>query len=62
MESSETTQAEHIKGQLSSPSGDLGTGIFSKLVFFGLIVGVVAIYLKTRKGGNGNAMYEKSLA
>jgi len=54
------TVAEHTDGKLSSSPQDLGTGFFSKLIFFGLIVGAVATFLKTRKGAS--AMSEKSFA
>jgi len=54
------TMAEHTGGKLSSSSEALGTGLFSKLIFFGLIVGAIAIFLKTRKGGS--VMSEKSFA
>lgn len=54
------TMAEHTGGKVNSSSEDLGTGFFSKLIFLGLIVGAVAVFLKIRKGGN--AMSEKSLA
>ncbi len=54
------TMAEHTGGKLNSSPEDLGTGLFSKLIFFGLIVGAVAIFLKIRKGGS--PVSEKSIA
>lgn len=54
------TMAEHNGGKLSSSPEDLGTGLFSKLMFFGLIVDAVAIFLKTHKGGSPKS--EKSFA
>ena len=59
-QTSKETEAEHTDAKLSSSAEDFGTGLFSKLVFFGLVVGAVAIFLKTRKGGS--VMAEKSLA
>ena len=49
-----------INDRLDLPSYGSGTGILSKLVFFGVIVGVIAIIMK-RKSRSGH-LTEKSLA
>ena len=46
---------------LDLPSYGSGAGILSKLVFFGVIVGVIAIIMKSRKSRSGR-LSEKSLA
>ena len=54
----ETVQAD---ARLTIPSESPGAGMFSKLILFFMIVGVVAIILKIRKGASGT-LTEKSLA
>lgn len=51
----------HTDAVLSTSTQSAGAGIFSKLILFGIIVGVVAILLKSRKSTSG-ALSEKSLA
>lgn len=60
MEISPQTEIELQDTKLSSPAENLGLGLFSKLILFGMVVGVVAIYLKSRK--SQTIMTEKSLA
>ena len=50
-----------IDDGLDLPSYGSGAGILSKLIFFGVIVGVIAIIMKSRKSTSGR-LTEKSLA
>lgn len=50
-----------IDDGLDLPSYGSGAGILSKVVFFGVIVGVIAIIVKRRKSTSGH-LTEKSLA
>ena len=44
-------QAEKETAPIGVPSSeDRGIGMFAKLVFFGVIVGIVMMFLKSRKG------------
>ena len=62
---SENTPQDAGKSQIDDgldlPLYDSGAGILSKLIFFVVIVGVVAIILKSRKSTSGH-LTEKSLA
>ena len=51
----------HTDAVLSTSTQSAGVGMFSKLILFGIIVGVVAIFLKNRKSSSG-ALSDKSLA
>ena len=43
---------------IGAPSSeDRGMGVFAKLIFFGVIVGIIVVFLKSRKGSA-----DKSLA
>lgn len=63
--SGSSNEAGEHKGQINDgltlPSVDSGAGMFSKLILFAIIVGIVAIVIKSRKSGSG-ALSEKSLA
>ncbi|KAG7002162.1 peptidyl-prolyl cis-trans isomerase B [Physcia stellaris] len=63
--SGSSNEAGEHKGQINDgltlPSVDSGAGMFSKLILFAIIVGIVAIVIKSRKGASG-ALSEKSLA
>ena len=52
---------KQVNADLTSTSDKSGAGMLSKLILVGVIVGVIAILLKSRKS-NSNALTEKSLA
>ncbi|MCJ1376875.1 Peptidyl-prolyl cis-trans isomerase B [Loxospora ochrophaea] len=62
----ETTKLlENIEGGATPSVADLGFGTVQKLIFFGIIIGAVAVFLKMRNGrvfGEKRTVREKSLA
>lgn len=52
---------EKIDDGLTVPSGNSGVGMFSKLILFAIILGIVALVMKSRKGASASVS-EKSLA
>jgi len=50
-EASKPKQPEHVVLPATPAIGNTGYGLFQKLMFFGLIVGIMALYFRFRSSG-----------